>query len=142
MGRADLRERARMEKQIARELAKKPMQWEELTPSQIHNICASAGLTQVPFRVVKNHLYSVQVFNRETEWGLFYKAMIRRHDSEPIHNWKEIQKIKSEVFGPDYTALEVYPKESNKVDVANLYWIWVMADGRDCPIESRRDRIL
>ena len=35
------------------------------------------------------------------------------------------QKIKNEIFGDEYIALEVFPRESELVDEANMYHLWV-----------------
>jgi hypothetical protein len=61
--------------------------------------------------------------------------MIRRNDELPEHNWSKIQRIKNEVFGEDAVALEVYPKQRNLIDVANIYWLWILPEGFICPIE-------
>lgn len=58
------------------------------------------------------------------------KAMIQRHDNEPIPNhWRELQDIKNELFGRHVTAIEFYPAESELMDVANIYWLWILPEG-------------
>ena len=91
--------------------------------------------SRFPDQVFQNNIYTVQVFNFKCEWGHVRKAMIRRNDELPEHNWLKIQRIKNEVFGEDVVALEVYPKQRNLVDVANLYWLWVLPSDFYCPIE-------
>jgi hypothetical protein len=93
------------------------------------------GSHDLPYQIWKNNLFIVQVFKKETEWGLLDKAMIRRNDEKSIHSWQAIQRIKNEIFGKERTALEVYPKESKLVDMANLYWLWVLPEDCNCPIE-------
>lgn len=57
------------------------------------------------------------------------KVMIQRHDDKPIPNhWKELQNIKNELFGNEKMAIEYYPRESQLVDKANIYWMWVFPD--------------
>ena len=36
-----------------------------------------------------------------------------------------VRKIKNEIFGDEYIALEVFPRESELVDEANMYHLWV-----------------
>ncbi len=96
--------------------------------------------TQFPDLIYQNNLFIVQVYLTQTSWGLVRRAMVRRNDERPVHNWAILQRIKNEIFGPEATALEVYPKESRLIDVANIYWLWVLPDDFDCPIErGKRD---
>lgn len=48
----------------------------------------------------------------------------------PIHNWRHLQRIKNELFGPEREAVELYPAESRLVDTTNSYWLWVMPEGK------------
>lgn len=49
---------------------------------------------------------------------------IKRIDREPIHDWREMQKIKNELVGEEIEMWECYPKESQLVDTANQYHMW------------------
>ena len=97
--------------------------------------------TEMADRIYQNNIFIVQVYDRVTEWGMVKKAMIRRNDALPVHNWQVFQRLKNEIFGEDATALEVYPKKKNLVDVANMYWLWVLPQGFDCPLEMRQTRM-
>jgi hypothetical protein len=90
---------------------------------------------RLPDQVFQNNVYIVQIFNHSCSWGMVKRAMIRRNDELPEHNWSKIQRIKNEVFGEDAVALEVYPKQRNLIDVANIYWLWILPEGFICPIE-------
>jgi hypothetical protein len=52
---------------------------------------------------------------------------IKRHDREPIRDWRVMQALKTAVVGPDHEGIELYPAESRVVDTANQYHIWVFA---------------
>lgn len=108
--------------------------FEDITDESIKN--SRLDRTKFPDRIWQNNIYIVQVFLEVNEWGLMEKTMIRRNDTAPIHDWKVFQRIKNEIFGEERTALEVYPRESNLIDVANIYWLWVLPDDYDCPIET------
>lgn len=41
-------------------------------------------------------------------------------------SWSEKQRIKNEIFGKEAVAIEVFPKESELVDQANMYHLWVL----------------
>ncbi|MBC7282626.1 hypothetical protein [Hoeflea sp.] len=40
--------------------------------------------------------------------------------------WPEAQRIKNEIAGPETTAVEVYPPQSEVVDQADMYHLWVL----------------
>lgn len=42
--------------------------------------------------------------------------------------WAEKQRIKNEIYGKELTAIEVFPKESELVDEANMYHLWILHD--------------
>jgi|SRR5882672_2754619 len=89
-----------------------------------------------PFKVWRNGMFIVQAFSTPNAWGAI-RMMIRWLDARPDHDWSLFQRIKNDLFGPEAVALEVYPAESNKQDVANMYWLWVLPPNADCPIEVK-----
>ena len=42
-----------------------------------------------------------------------------RHDRAPIRDWRIGQRIKNEVLGPEWEAVELYPADSRLVDTSN-----------------------
>lgn len=78
-------------------------------------------------RVWVNDKYCVMARTIQTEWGRVDHACIRNAGSTDIP-WREKQKIKNELWGKDYTAIEVFPKEIELVDEANMYHLWVFKD--------------
>jgi hypothetical protein len=55
---------------------------------------------------------------------------IKRNDQLPIRDWRELQRIKNELVGPDYEGIELYPAEQRRVDTSNQYHLWVIDDPR------------
>ena len=49
---------------------------------------------------------------------------IRRQDRAPARDWRDFQRIKNQLAGPEYEGVELYPAESRKVDTANQYHLW------------------
>lgn len=47
--------------------------------------------------------------------------------------WRIKQEIKNEIFGKDRVAIEVFPKESNIVDVSDVYHLWILPKGFKIP---------
>lgn len=91
-----------------------------------------------PEKVYLNSSFIVQVYDCPTSWGQTKRVMIRWNDARPEIGWAMLQRIKNDIFGPERVALEVFPAESNKQDVANMYWLWLLPEGFDCPIEWKR----
>ena len=54
---------------------------------------------------------------------------IKRHDRKAMHDWRDLQMIKTVLCGPEREAMEVYPAESRLVDAANQYHLWVLPEG-------------
>lgn len=63
-------------------------------------------------------------------WGLSTLAhlSIKRLDQQTIHDWRDLQRIKDELIGPECEAVELYPAASRCVDTANQYHLWVVVD--------------
>jgi hypothetical protein len=56
--------------------------------------------------------------------GAMVHLSIKRNDKAPIHDWRDLQRIKNELVGPDAEAVELYPAEERLVDTANQYHLW------------------
>jgi len=78
----------------------------------------------------RNDVYQVLV--RDADVHLDFPPMlwlsIKRIDREPIHDWRDLQKIKNMLVGDENEGVEIYPAESRLVDAANQYHIFVLKD--------------
>lgn len=101
--------------------------WEEVQVPDWH-----ANRTGI-IRALRNRVYSVQISRHATAWGLVMHLWIRRHDTQPVRSWFDVQRIKNELVAPECTGVEVYPKESRKIDVANIYHLYVLPAGFELP---------
>ena len=78
-----------------------------------------------------NNRYSVQISDYSA-WlhGVGHDQVvhlwIRHHTGVMPHSWSDLQRIKNEIVGPEYLALEVYPRMSELTDEANIAHLWVM----------------
>jgi len=72
-----------------------------------------------------NNIYQVNV--RQISDGMKHLS-IKRRDKMVIHDWRELQRIKNEIVGPECEAIEVYPAESRLVDTANQFHLWAFTD--------------
>jgi hypothetical protein len=78
-----------------------------------------------------NNIYQVEKrrisSDHEEDPGLIWLS-IKRHDRNPIRDWRHFQRIKNEIVGGNYEGVEMYPAEERKVDTANQYHIWIVDD--------------
>lgn len=84
-----------------------------------------------------NCKYAVMARTIQTEWGLVTHACIRNAASTDIP-WCEKQRIKNELFGTERVAVEVFPPESQLVDEANMYHLWILLEGAQLPFNLKQ----
>lgn len=65
---------------------------------------------------------------------------IRRNDRQAVHDWRHFQRIKNELVGPEREAVEIFPKESQLVDTANSYHLWVLDEVDSLPFGFKDGR--
>ena len=68
-----------------------------------------------------NSRYQVQV-RRYTSGRVWLS--VKRLDQGVIDSWRDKQRIKNELCGPEWEAVELFPAESRLVDTANQYHLW------------------
>ena len=85
---------------------------------------------QIDQEVWMNSLYVVAVRRQEstipTPFGRLITLTIRRRDREADHDWRDFQRIKNEILGPEVECIQLYPAESRLVDTANQYYLFAL----------------
>jgi hypothetical protein len=62
---------------------------------------------------------------------IIWHLSIKRHDKEPIMDWRDLQDIKNKLVGKEHEAMQLFPAESRCVDSANQYHLWAfMKEGK------------
>lgn len=61
-------------------------------------------------------------------WGRIVHLTFRNVDGSRRRDWREFQRIKNELVGEEFDAVEVYPAQSRVVDTADHYHLWVLLD--------------
>lgn len=86
--------------------------------------------------------YSVQRFVKLTEVGFVDHLMVRRHDDKPLQSWSDMQKIKNQCCpeGRQRIGVQVFPKEEELIDQANMYHIWVYPKSFDLPFNLKGNK--
>lgn len=67
---------------------------------------------------------------------------IRRRDRKAVHDWRDLQRIKNDVAGPEREAVELYPAEARMVDTANQYHLWVAPEGVQLEVGFAMGRVV
>lgn len=76
-----------------------------------------------------NDVYQVaerRLGNGDEKYEMIHLS-IKRLDRQPVHDWRDLQKIKNEIVGSECEGVELYPAESRRVDTANQYHLWVFS---------------
>ena len=62
---------------------------------------------------------------------------IKERERFPYHDWRDLQRIKSELLGDEWEAVELYPAESRLVDTADQWWLYCWPPGHSLPFGMR-----
>jgi hypothetical protein len=114
---------------------KKSINWDRVawTPFEEATFGADypTGLEQ-PSRVFLNSRYQVSAFEGQAPepFGRYVHLSIKARDKSARHDWRDMQRIKNEIVGPEHEAVELFPAESRLVDGANQYHLYVFASLR------------
>lgn len=113
------------------------MRWERKpTPRELGR--KLAGWANEVDAVWANGKYAVLIREVKSPWGPVQHAAISTLASTDIP-WRDKQRIKNELFGPERVAIEVFPAESQMVDGANMYHLWVLPPGTALPFGLHTD---
>lgn len=81
-------------------------------------------------RIYKNNRFTVMIAdNARTTAGQAMLAYIVPHNAGRDVFWKDLQRIKNEIFGPEVLGVQYFPKESKLIDEVNVYWLFVYPQG-------------
>ncbi len=114
--------------------------WDPMTrgkPNPEHRVvqCIRDGVSPFPYRTDArpahveawaNRLYQTIVVHFSD--GSMHLS-VKRHDRAAVRDWRHLQAIKNEVAGADREAVEIFPAESDLLDAANEYHLWVLPPG-------------
>ena len=61
-------------------------------------------------------------------------------DQTARHDWRDFQACKSDLCGPEWEAIELYPAESRLLDPSNRFYLWCVPKGLlKCGYTNGRD---
>ncbi len=67
------------------------------------------------------------------EVGQLTHLSIKRHDKKPIHDWRELLRIKNELVGAECWAVEIYPPMAHLMDTSNQFHMYAFPEGAVMP---------
>lgn len=76
-------------------------------------------------RFYGNSLYNV--FVKPVGDGIVWLS-ISRKDRKTVRDWRDLQRIKNELVGPECEGAELFPAESRLVDTSNQFHLFVLTD--------------
>jgi hypothetical protein len=113
--------------------------WTELpVPADVY-----VGDQEPPAKSYANSRYHVALWHdgdRDHPMGEWVHLSIKDHGRSARHDWRDFQRIKNELVGPEYEAIEIYPAESRLVDTCNQYHLYVFKTWR--PPQGFRVRLV
>lgn len=79
------------------------------------------------FEIWQNNKYQVlrRFVGEHPIMGKLWHLSIRRLDRQVIRDWRDLQRIKNEMVGPEAEGVELFPAESRLVDTSNQFHLWV-----------------
>jgi len=112
-----------------------PLKWTDFKEVKIHPDLVQEGFEDCWI----NSRYTVLIRRVKSDVGDLQHLSIKRNDKNPLHDWRDLQRIKNEILGEEEEAMELYPAESRLVDGANQYHLWCFV-GQRAPFgyESQR----
>jgi hypothetical protein len=111
--------------------SRKPKVWEPLQsaylPPELQRVAERIGDGRQA--IFRNNRYQVCIRDLPDDpiFGQACQLSIKRTDKQPIFDWRDIQRIKNELIGPEVEMVQVFPAESRMVDSANQYWFYAFA---------------
>lgn len=61
--------------------------------------------------------------------GPFVRIGISSNDETARHDWRDFQRIKNDIVGDEWEAVELYPAESRLLDPSNRFYLWCVPNG-------------
>jgi hypothetical protein len=101
-------------------------------PWQMQKAPTSTGM-QLLFHNNRYHVFvrRYRSTNPDCPYPIIHLS-IRDENRSARHDWREMQRIKNEIVGPEIEMVELYPRESQKVDGSNQFHFMGAGDDRTC----------
>ena len=125
--------RNKAQRRVAHLSARDPYKWTPLKEGPPRGDLKKVFDERLDGQVFSNDRYTVL----RRDYGQFIHLSIRRNDRDVCHDWRDFQRIKNELAGPEWEAVELYPAESRLVDTSNQYHLWCVNERLDFGWQER-----
>jgi hypothetical protein len=132
---------------------KKTSEWGEwvFVPHTHYAVVPVAGMSEDDERQARefrkkslryeNNVYQVNITDvKDGADNSWQWLSIKRRDRGVVRDWRHLQRIKNDLCGAEREAIEIYPAESELIDTANQFHLWVMPEGMNAPVGFRYGR--
>jgi hypothetical protein len=100
-------------------LSKRPPLWTPFVEVTADMLAGGKLYVNSRYQVVKRHCGT-------EECGTLWHLSIKNRANNAEHDWRDYQRIKNELIGPEAEGVELYPAESRLVDSANQFHLWII----------------
>ena len=70
------------------------------------------------------HVFIRKLRNPQADGPDIVHLSIRDNQRTAKHDWRDFQRIKNEILGPEIELVEIYPRESQLVDTSNQFHLF------------------
>jgi hypothetical protein len=70
------------------------------------------------------HVFVRKTRNPKPDGPDIIHLSIRDNQRTAKHDWRDLQRIKNEILGPEFELVELYPRESQLVDLSNQFHLF------------------
>lgn len=117
-----------MRRQMERDNAKQPTALQPVPESQWPHV---QGMTKMPYAVMRSRFFLVQMFQEAdgcSRLSIARTSVSGNGDWQEGIAWEEMQDIKRQCGLGDYYAVEVFPRDRDTINVANMRHLWVLRE--------------
>lgn len=91
--------------------------WQPMKQTSQRTLKADTGQAG---EVWENHLYTANVWRQPGSTVIGICSI----DGEARHDWRDFQRIKNDIVGAEWEAVELYPAESRLIDTSNYFYLF------------------
>lgn len=82
--------------------------------------------------IFANSIFEAHLYNCASPVGGIVQLVVSRRDGSGVASWAELQRVKNDLFGDEWAAIELYPPNISEIDSKSRY-LWVMPAGWESP---------
>jgi hypothetical protein len=108
-------------------------EWQKTSEEEIASYRERFPIAETCSNVWKCRRFTVLEYVVSSAWGTMTHLHVRVANRGRAPTWIELQRVKNELVGESRVAVEVFPAETQLVDQADAYHVWVLPDDFELP---------